>query len=130
MYPGSDKLDASMALAVRFRYGNPDRLQTTCEAIDRELGRGAYHYRYWGVDAEEGCFLACTFWLSEAMALLGQAELASENFEAVVAALDRNSGTYSEMADPATGNFLGNLPQGLTHLARIQAAATLSGSNL
>ncbi|TXM70283.1 glycoside hydrolase family 15 protein [Methylobacterium sp. WL69] len=130
MYPGSDKLDASMTLAVRFRYGSADRLRATCEAIDRELGRGPYHYRYSGVDAEEGCFLACTFWLCEAMALLGQNDQASEKFEAVVAALDRNSGTYAEMADPQTGGFLGNLPQGLTHLALIQAAATLSGLDL
>lgn len=105
-------------------------MRATCEAIDRELGRGPYHYRYSGVDAEEGCFLACTFWLCEAMALLGQNDQASEKFEAVVAALDRNSGTYAEMADPQTGGFLGNLPQGLTHLALIQAAATLSGLDL
>ena len=73
MYPGSDRLDASLALAVRFEFGNPDRLRATCEAIDRDLGRGPYHYRYTGVDAEEGCFLACTFWLVEALALLGRA---------------------------------------------------------
>ncbi|MGT2479065.1 glycoside hydrolase family 15 protein (plasmid) [Methylobacterium oryzae CBMB20] len=130
MYPGSDRLDASLTLAVRFEFGNPDRLRATCEAIDRELGRGPYHYRYTGVDAEEGCFLACTFWLVEALALLGNEREASAKFEAVVAALDRNSGTYSEMADPATGAFLGNLPQGLTHLALIQSAATLSGMDL
>ncbi|KQP55258.1 glycoside hydrolase family 15 protein [Methylobacterium sp. Leaf108] len=130
MYPGSDKLDASLALAVRFRFGNPDRLRATCEAIDRELGAGPYHYRYTGVDAEEGCFLACTFWLVEAMALLGRKDEAAVKFEAVIEALDRNSGTYSEMADPETGAFLGNLPQCLTHLALIQAAATLSGFEL
>lgn len=130
MYPGSDMLDASLTLAVRFRYGNPERLRATCEAIDRELGRGPYHYRYTGVEAEEGCFLACTFWLAEAMALLGQADAGAEKFDAIVRALDRNSGTCSEMADPVTGAFLGNLPQGLTHLALIQAAATLSGMEL
>ena len=130
MHPGTEKLDASLTLAVRFRFGNPERLAGTCRAIDRELGRGPYHYRYTGVDAEEGCFLACTFWLVEARALLGQQEEAQAAFEAVVAALDRNSGTYAEMADPVSGTYLGNLPQGLTHLALIQAAATLSGMDL
>lgn len=130
MHPGTEKLDASLTLAVRFRFGNPERLAGTCRAIDRELGHGPYHYRYTGVDAEEGCFLACTFWLVEARALLGQQEEAQAAFEAVVAALDRNSGTYAEMADPVSGTYLGNLPQGLTHLALIQAAATLSGMDL
>ncbi|GJD30038.1 Trehalase [Methylobacterium adhaesivum] len=130
MHPGSDRLDASLALAVRFRFGSLDRLTATCKAIDRDLGRGPYHYRYSGVDAEEGCFLACTFWLVEAMALLGQGDEAAQKFEALVEVLDRNSGIHSEMADPSTGAYLGNLPQGLTHLALIQAAATLSGLEL
>lgn len=130
MYPGTEKLDASLTLAVRFRFGNPERLAATCRAIDRELGRGPYHYRYTGAEAEEGCFLACTFWLVEARALLGETAEAQAAFEALVKALDRNSGTYSEMADPASGTYLGNLPQGLTHLALIQAAATLSGLSL
>lgn len=130
MYPGSEKLDASLVLAVRFRFGSPERLRATCAAIDRELGRGPYHYRYTGVEAEEGCFLACSFWLVEAMALLDQKPEAAAKFEALVAALDRNSGTYAEMVDPETGAFRGNLPQGLSHLALIQAAATLSGMEL
>ncbi|MCJ2033410.1 glycoside hydrolase family 15 protein [Methylobacterium sp. J-068] len=130
MHPGTEKLDAALTLAARFRFGNPERLAATCRAIDRSLGRGPYHYRYTGAEAEEGCFLACTFWLAEAQALLGQEAEAARTFEAVVAALDRNSGTYAEMADPETGAYLGNLPQGLTHLALIQAAATLSGLDL
>jgi GH15 family glucan-1,4-alpha-glucosidase len=130
MHPGTEKLDASLALAVRVRFGKPERLAATCRAIARELGRGPYHYRYTGAEVEEGCFLACTFWLAEAQALLGEQAEAERTFEAVVTALDRNSGTYAEMADPETGTYLGNLPQGLTHLALIQAAATLSGMAL
>ena len=130
MYPGSERLDASLALAARFGFGDAQRLRATCAAIDRELGRGPFHYRYSGVEAEEGCFLACTFWLVEARVLLGEAEAARPAFEAAVAALDRNSGTMSEMVDPETNAFLGNLPQGLTHLALVQAAATLSGRPL
>ncbi len=128
MHPGSDLLDASIALAVRFRFDGADRLARTLDAIDAELGAADFHYRYSGADAEEGCFLACTFWMVEARALLGQQERAAAMFDRAMTALDgRGVGTYAEMIDPETRAYLGNLPQGLTHLAIIQAIATLAG---
>lgn len=131
MHPGADRLDASLALAVRFRFDGRDRLARTLDAIDRELGAGAFHYRYGGAEEEEGCFLACTFWLVEAYALLGRMERAEAMFDRAMAALGgRGVGTYAEMIDPDTGAFLGNLPQGLTHLAIVQAIATLGGKKL
>jgi GH15 family glucan-1,4-alpha-glucosidase len=125
MYPGSDKLDASMALAVRFNFDGRERSERTLDAIQRELGSGPYHYRYSGVDQEEGCFLACTFWQIEARALLGQHDAAISAFDAVIEGLAHGAGTYPEMVDPKTGAYLGNLPQGLTHLAVIQTLAAL-----
>jgi hypothetical protein len=53
-------LDASIALAVRFG-PRPQRLRSTLKALDAQLKNGAFHYRYTGVDQEEGCFLAWTF---------------------------------------------------------------------
>jgi GH15 family glucan-1,4-alpha-glucosidase len=129
-YPGSDGLDASLALAVRFRFDGQDRLARTLDAIDRELGAGAFHYRYSGVDREEGCFLACTFWMAEAWAILGQQARAETAFDRALAGLDHGVGILPEMIDPASGAFLGNLPQGLSHLALIQAIATLGGAEL
>ena len=127
MYPGAEVLDASLALAARFGFPNRDRVRLTCGAIDRELASGPFHHRYSGMAQEEGCFLACTFWLAEAKALTGDERGGAAIFENALAALDRNSGAFSEMVDPGTGAFLGNMPQGLTHLAVIQTAATLSG---
>lgn len=131
MCPDSDALDASLALAVRFRFDGQDRLARTLDAIDRELAAGPFHYRYSGVEKEEVCFLACTFWMIEARAILGQTETAQAAFDAATAMLDsRGAGVYAEMIDPKTGHYLGNMPQGLTHLAVIQAAATLAGEEL
>jgi GH15 family glucan-1,4-alpha-glucosidase len=128
MYPGSDRLDASMALSTRFRFDGRERNERTLDAIERELGCGPYHYRYSGASEEEGCFLACTFWQIEARALLGQRDAATRMLDAVTDALAHGVGIYPEMADPASGAYLGNLPQGLTHLALIQALTALHSS--
>jgi len=128
-YAGSERLDASLALAVRFGFPRPDRLLSTLQAIEEELRCGAFHYRYSKADQEEGCFLACTFWLAEAHALLGRKAYATNMFQQAVKGLDRGVGIYSEMVDPHTLGYLGNLPQGLTHLALLGAACTLSGDS-
>lgn len=124
MFPGSDKLDASLALAVRFGFDGHDRLKSTLDAIDQELGRGPFHYRYTGAEKEEGCFLACSFWTIEAHAILGN-EHARRRFNDLNAALQKGVGIFSEMIDPVTGAFLGNLPQGLTHLAHLMTLSVL-----
>lgn len=123
-WAGASEVDASLTLAARFGFNRRERLSQTMDAIDSELGAGPFHYRYTGSKKEEGCFLACSFWMVEARVSLGQKEKAGTMFDAVLAGLG-DAETYPEMIDPKSGAFIGNIPQGLTHLALVHAAAAL-----
>ena len=116
-------------MARKHRFERRDRLTLTLDAIDRELGMGGLHYRYSGMDQEEGCFLACSFWMVEARALLGQREAARDAFARLKTIC--GEGILPEMIDPSDHSWLGNLPQGLSHLAALQAAVALqSGTSV
>jgi GH15 family glucan-1,4-alpha-glucosidase len=128
-HPGTERLDASLALAVRFGFDGRERLSSTVDAIRAELGHGPFVYRYSGCDREEGAFLACSFWMVEALTLLGRDDEAETLFNEILAALPKGSGILAEMVDPATGAHLGNTPQGLSHLALVHAACSLAGDH-
>jgi GH15 family glucan-1,4-alpha-glucosidase len=126
---GSEELDASLLLAAVTGYDAPrPRLDATIQAVRRELGNGPLLYRYSGEDGlsgQEGSFVCCSFWLAEALARAGQVDQAAELMDEVVS-LASELGLYAEEIEPATGEFLGNLPQGLVHLALIGAAAAIA----
>jgi GH15 family glucan-1,4-alpha-glucosidase len=123
-YAGSDALDASVLLAARNRFCSPDdkRLLATLEAVRDELADGPLLYRYSGMRGHEGAFVACSFWLVEALAKVGRVDEAAELMEGLLA-LGNDVGLYAEEMEPGTGAFLGNFPQGLSHLALVNAAS-------
>jgi GH15 family glucan-1,4-alpha-glucosidase len=132
-YAGTEDLDAAVLLAVRTGYLQPSdpRLRSTIHAVRAELsaggpewlaGSGPLLYRYSGQRDVEGAFLPCSFWLVEALARVGELDEARETMDALLA-LSNDVGLYAEEIDPASGELLGNFPQGLTHLALVSAAA-------
>ncbi len=128
--PGTDELDAAVLLAGRgaLLRDQPERFEATIDAIRRELGAGGpLLYRYSGMQDREGAFLACSFWLVEALARVGRVSEAAEAMGTLVG-LANDVGLFSEEIDPVSGEFLGNLPQALTHLALINAACAIEGT--
>jgi len=128
----SEELDASLLLGVVFGYDASDagRLQSTVAAIQRELGHGPLLHRYSGDDGlsgGEGAFLCCSFWLADALARTGRVEEAIALMDQLVS-LAGDVGLHAEELDPHTGEQLGNTPQGLVHLALINAAVSITNA--
>jgi len=104
------------------------RFISTVAAVEKDLRDGPVVYRYReddGLPGIEGGMHICTFWLVEAMALVGRFEEAKELFNAAVG-LAGPTGMLSEEYEPHLKLALGNIPQAYSHLGLIGAAVRLS----
>jgi GH15 family glucan-1,4-alpha-glucosidase len=120
-----DCLDAAVLRAVRMGYPARERLGRTVDAIRERLSPApGLVYRTSEHVGREGAFVACSFWIAEALARLGRVEEACETMEQILPYAN-DLGLYSEEIDPGSGELLGNFPQGLSHLALINAAGAI-----
>ncbi|MER5549541.1 glycoside hydrolase family 15 protein [Streptomyces sp. NPDC002589] len=136
---GSAELDASLLLIPLVGFLPPDdkRVIGTIEAIQRELtnpGGLVLRYRTAGAQAgadgltgDEGAFLACSFWLVEALTMVGRRVEAVALFERLLG-IANDVGLLAEEYDCANGRQLGNFPQAFSHFALVSAAIRLAAS--
>lgn len=126
-------LDAAMLLALHFGFFAPDdpRASTHVEAIRKELAVDQGLLRRYAVEDDfgyqEAAFTVCSFWLAEALAIVGRTEEARELFEQLLG-LGNQFGLYSEDINPQTMEQLGNFPQTYSHVGLINTAFRLSRS--
>jgi GH15 family glucan-1,4-alpha-glucosidase len=124
-YYDHDRLDAVALRAPVIDFPLPPGcLEATIDEVLAQLAtpRGIYRYKGEdGVDGEEGTFVACGFWLVDALLFAGRTEQAREWFETMLRQAN-DVGLYAEEVDPKNGGFLGNFPQALSHLALVHGA--------
>ena len=129
---GEPQLDAALLLAVHLGYLAPDdpRATTHVDAIRAALSVDGGLLRAatpspddFGMPA--AAFTVCTFWLVEALAILGRTDEAKELFEHLLS-LHNGLGLYSEDILPETLEQSGNFPQTYSHVGLINAAFRLS----
>ncbi|MBV8561470.1 MAG: glycoside hydrolase family 15 protein [Actinobacteria bacterium] len=122
---GGDDLDAAVLRGVRMGYPEQERLGRTVDAILERLSAGGpLLWRTTGHVGTEGAFLACSFWAVEALARLERVDEARAMMDELLPYAN-DVGLLSEQVDPKSGELLGNFPQGLSHLALVNAAGAI-----
>jgi GH15 family glucan-1,4-alpha-glucosidase len=130
----TDEVDASLLLIpiCGFLPADDPRVLGTIEAIERDLMQDGLLLRYRtssGVDGLSGTehpFLACSFWLVQALTMAGQHSRARELMDRLVT-LPNDVGLLSEEYDMAGRRMVGNFPQAFSHLTLIGAAHAFAG---
>src|SRR2546422_2479080 len=123
-------LDASLLRLSELGFLAEDdpRFAGTVRAIERELRRGDFIFRYVEADdfgKPDNAFLVCTFWYINALAALGRREEARSLFENVLACRNRH-GLLAEHIDPRTREQWGNFVQTYSMVGLIGSAIRLS----
>ncbi|WP_265736692.1 MULTISPECIES: glycoside hydrolase family 15 protein [Streptomycetaceae] len=133
-YYGSRELDAATLLIPRVGFLPPDdpRVIGTVDAVQAGLDHGGFVRRYTieeqsvdGLPGDEGAFLACSFWLADALAAIGRHTQARALFERLLS-LRNDVGLLAEEWDPDARRQIGNFPQAFSHVGLVNTALGLA----
>jgi GH15 family glucan-1,4-alpha-glucosidase len=135
-YYGSKELDSALLLIPRvgFLPWDDDRVRGTIDAVQHDLSHDGFLRRYDtgghgdGLPGGEGAFIACTFWLADALHGAGRTKEAEETFERLLA-LRNDVGMLSEEYDVGQGRQLGNTPQAYSLVGLVNTARHLNGAH-
>ncbi len=130
---GSKWLDGSLLLipTTGFLPLDDPRIAGTVRAVEGRLLVDGFVMRHdpgeveTGLAHGEGAFLACSFWLADALVLLGREEDAQRLFKRLLG-LCNDVGLLSEEYDVGTGRLVGNFPQAFSHIALVNTAHNVS----
>ena len=127
---GGEFMDASLLLLheLGFLEADDPRFAATVAAVEKDLKRGEYIFRYGEADdfgKPENAFVVCTFWYIYALAALERMDEARALFEHMLACRNRH-GLLAEHIDTSTGEPWGNFPQTYSMVGLINAAMRLS----
>jgi GH15 family glucan-1,4-alpha-glucosidase len=127
---GGSELDASLLQLIDMRFLDPadPRFRATFAAVERVLRKGEHMLRYADEDdfgLPETAFNFCTFWLIEALHIVGRQDEARDLYERMLTRLTP-AGLLSEDTDFQTGELWGNYPQTYSLVGLINCAVLLS----
>jgi GH15 family glucan-1,4-alpha-glucosidase len=132
---GSDDLDAALLRLplVGFLPATDDRMRGTIERVQTRLASDGLLKRYNhqdvtdGLPPGEGAFAICSFWLVSCLVELGELDIAKRLYDRMLG-FGNDLGLFAEEIEPATGDALGNFPQGFTHIGIIDAGVELTAA--
>lgn len=126
-HPETDATDSTNFLFVMLQFLDKESPET--KAIIKETAKELRYndtsvLRYKnrdGLPGNEGAFVLSTFWLISALAMTGEPDEAMALFKKFEDLMPSN-GLIAEEIDPRTHDYLGNFPQGFSHMGYIMSA--------
>lgn len=129
MHYESDDFDASNLLMIHYNFLNykDERIINTVKKYYQNMVKNGFMFRYTTKDdfgLPENAFIVCTFWMINALYIIGEKKKAREMFENMLKH-SNHLGLLSEDVEVYSGRLTGNFPQAYSHLALIQSAFIL-----